>query len=459
MKQLPQSIEAEVALLGALLVYPEIGLSLPQYGLEPRDFYKREHQILFDNMNQLVVEHQTLDVNTIVPKLDSNKVLDTIGGLVYLSELTNGSGTPSSFNYYVDVVLEKSQKRNLIEATQIITENSFDSAADVEELLEKAERSIKQIALSRRTEAMQSAEEVVTEVHRQMKENKSGQRVTGLHTGFDDFDNLTSGLQRGDLIILAARPSVGKTAFALNLALNVSKMNKNAQATAAIFSLEMPATHLMMRMLAAQSGVEGNKLRTSNLTNDEWGSVNQAVVHLKDRNIFIDDSSTITMPEIYAKCRRLREEQGLDIVVIDYIQLISSKGSKESRQLEVSEISRSLKQLARDMDVPVVALSQLSRVVEARGGAPQLSDLRESGSLEQDADIVMFLARHLTKEEEDAAKKKDLEEGGSVHNNDRMIHLLVRKHRNGGLGNIALKFNGNINRFYSTVDDSGASEY
>ena len=448
LRQLPQSVEAEVALLGTLLVYPETTKTVAQYGLVPQDFYESKHRILFETMMEVIESDVNLDITTLISKLNDKNRFQDVGGMEYLVHLTDGSGSPSSLDYYVDIVQEKAQKRNLIETSQRIAEISFDGSSDIQELLDRAEKSIQDIAMSRRTEEMQKGPEVVDEVYEQIKEfGKSGNRVTGLYTGYTHLNNITNGLQKGDLIILAARPSVGKTAFALNLAMNVAAMNKKGKGSVAVFSLEMPATHLMTRMLSAQSEVHGTSLRNGKLTTEEWGRLNHAVGVMKTRNIFIDDSSSITLSEMFAKCRKLKNEDRLDFVVIDYIQLISGRSGAESRQQEVSEISRGLKQLARELEVPVLALSQLSRLVERReGNIPQLSDLRESGSIEQDADIVMFLYRESYHDQDQKAEERESESS----------KLLIRKHRNGGLGDIELSFSPKINRFHSvtTRDDN-----
>ncbi len=443
LRQLPQSIEAEIALLGTLLVYPETTRTVAQYGLKAPDFFDAKNRRIFESMMEVIDSDSLLDVTTLITKLKDKAIFDEVGGMEYLAFLTDGSASPSSLDYYVDIVQEKAQKRVLIETTQRITESSFDGSVDVNELLEKAEKSIQDIAQSRRTEEMQRGPDVVDAVYKQIKEfGDSGNRVTGLYTGYTALNELTNGLQNGDLIILAARPSVGKTAFALNLAMNVAAMNKDGKASVAIFSLEMPATHLMSRMLSAQSEVHGTTLRNGKLDSEEWNRLNHAVGVMKTRNIFIDDASSITLAEMFAKCRKLKNEGMLDFIVIDYIQLISGRSNSESRQQEVSEISRGLKQLARELEVPVLALSQLSRLVERReGNIPQLSDLRESGSIEQDADIVMFLYREAYHDQDAKAEQRETENS----------KLLIRKHRNGGLGDIQLTFTPKINRFHSST--------
>ncbi len=450
MKSLPQSYEAEVAVLGAVMIYPEISTTVEQYALKPDDFFKYEHKIIFNTIKDILDENKSISAETIISRLNDKGELSNVGGVEYLAMLADGGASPTTFNFFVDNLQEKSQKRSLISLTQALEEGGFDNETDMQTLLDKAERSLQKIAENRRIEEMQTGSDVIQQVYKQIKKFRDqGSTITGLETGYDHLNHVTSGLQKGDLIILAARPSVGKTAFALNLALNItsSAQNKDGQASAAMFSLEMPATHLMMRILSASSGVHGSKLRTGNLDDSELGQLAMNVAQLQKLNIFIDDNSSITMPEIFAKCRQLKNNGTLDIIIIDYIQLITGTGNSDTRQQEVSEISRSLKLLAREMEVPVIALSQLSRLVERRdSNIPQLSDLRESGSIEQDADIVMFLYR---KDYHDRDKKDENGEQAKIDEQYRPTELLIRKHRNGALADIPLMFEANVNRFFS----------
>lgn len=449
-KTLPQSYEAEIAVLGAIMTYPEISISVEQYSLSANDFFDLKHKTIFNAMLEIVRESKAVSAQTLITKLMDKNELENVGGIEYLAVIADGGASPSTIEFFIDNIQEKSQKRNLIQLTQELTQAGFNKEADMPRLLEDAQNKLQRIAESRRVEAMQEGGKVVNEVFEQIRNfRESGDRITGLETGYSHLDNVTSGLQSGDLIILAARPSVGKTAFALNLGLNITTLssNKNGQAGVAIFSLEMPATHLMMRILSAKSGIEGSKLRTGRLTDEELGEVAINVAALQQNNIFIDDNSSITMPEIFAKCRQLKNENKLDIIIIDYIQLITGVGKSDNRQQEVSEISRSLKLLAREMNVPVIALSQLSRLVERRdSNIPQLSDLRESGSIEQDADIVMFLYR---KDYHDHDKKDDKAEPQHKY---RETQLLIRKHRNGALADIDLHFEASVNRFYTPAN-------
>ncbi|MFI3284259.1 MAG: replicative DNA helicase, partial [Erysipelotrichaceae bacterium] len=337
---------------------------------------------------------------------------------------------------YVEIIQNKAHARRLIEVANEVAEDGFDGSIAVEDLLDSAEKRILEVTRTRKTDDFKSGKEVVQSVVEniyRMRDNKTS--ITGVKTGYRSLDRLTNGLQRGDLIILAARPSVGKTAFALNLALKTAKYNDQA---VAIFSLEMPAEHLISRMLAVESGVPGNTLKTGKFANDdELNRTNSAASSLSGLKIYIDDSSMIKTSEVFSKCRRLQAEHGLALIVIDYIQLISgSAKSKENRQQEVSEISRNLKALARELNVPVVALSQLSRGVESRTDKkPMLSDLRESGSIEQDADIVMMLYR------------SEYYENRGQEENSQEVEVIVGKHRNGATGILKMFFTKDVNTF------------
>ncbi|MFQ7539639.1 MAG: replicative DNA helicase, partial [Clostridium sp.] len=346
--------------------------------------------------------------------------------------------------YYIEMIKSRAHLRRLIEAAEQIAEDGFDTANDLDEIMDKAERDILNVTRSRRATDFKSSREVVSNVMQELiRLRSSDNRVTGIKTGYTDLDRMTNGFQRGDLIILAARPAMGKTAFALNLALNASFYNPGA---IAIFSLEMPAEALMKRILSAKSAVESNKLRSGAILDEEFSKLNEAANELMASKLFVDDSSNIKISEVFSKCRKLKSEHGLDLVVIDYLQLISGSGkSGDNRQQEISEISRSLKGLAREMECPVIALSQLSRSVETRPDKhPMLSDLRESGAIEQDADIVMFLYR-------DAYYAKDDE--AEQDNPTDQTDLDIAKHRNGATGKVELAFQKSISAFFNIAHD------
>ncbi|HEY4537624.1 MAG TPA: replicative DNA helicase [Erysipelothrix sp.] len=448
MRQLPFSREAELAVLGSLLVYPETVSSVIEYDMIADDFFDKNHQTIFKHMQYLIDNNRIIDPALLVDRLESNHELEQVGGVEYLMMLTNNSAAPSSIKFYIDLVQEKAQIRRLIHVGQNITEKGFDTTVELNELLDIAEQQILEVTRVRRTNELLSSREVVQDFLDNLnKIRESTERITGLKTGYSSLNNVTNGLQRGDLVILAARPSMGKTAFALNLALNVARFNDDGEAAVVVFSLEMPARHLISRMVSAQSSIKSDFLRSGRLDDDQMNELHVAANALSQLNMYIDDSSTITMPEIFSKCRKLKAENRLDMVVIDYIQLITGRGGTESRQQEVSEISRSLKQLAREMDVPVIGLSQLSRSVEKRDvKIPQLSDLRESGSIEQDADIVMFLYR------EDYYQNQ----GDDEERDEREVKetlLKISKHRNGALADLTLQFNPSISKFYDVAKE------
>lgn len=444
MKELPYSHEAEMAILGSLLMYPELKQEVEAQDLLAEEFYAPEHKLIFTAMMAIIEGDRTLSATSLVTLLKDQQVLDRIGGVPYLTSLAQNSATPASVRDYIDIVQEKAQKRQMIASATSIVEKGFDTLVDHDEFLDYAERVITQITRIRKTGDMRRSDAVVEDFLKNLDRIRSqGDRITGLRTGYRSLNNVTSGLQRGDLIILAARPSVGKTAFALNLALNVARHNKEGKAGVAVFSLEMPDVHLMARMLAAQSAVASEFLRNGNLNDAQLNALHTGANVLSQLNIFIDDSSSITLTDIFSKCRKLKAEGTLEFIIIDYIQLINSRSRSENRQQEVSEISRGLKQLAREMEVPVLALSQLSRSVEKREvKIPQLSDLRESGSIEQDADIVMFLYRedyHNNISDEDTPQDK---------NDTKNVLVKISKHRNGALADIEMQFKPAVSRFY-----------
>ena len=387
----PQNIEAEQAVLGAIFLNTDALADAMEY-VEADDFYRRAHQILFQAMVDLNNDGEAIDVLTVQNYLTTNNQLDDVGGVAYIAELATSVPTAANAGYYAKIVEEKSVLRRLIStATNIITQaNNGDD--DVPSLLDSAERQIMDVSERRNHSGFREIKDVLNETLSDIDRlSQQSEDITGLPTGYREFDKMTAGLQPDNLIILAARPAVGKTAFALNIAQNVAT---STDTSVAIFSLEMSAESLVNRMLCAEGSINANHLRTGQLDEGEWQNLIVAMGALSNTSIFIDDTPGIKMAEIRAKCRRLAKEKGnLGLVVIDYLQLIEGS-NKESRQQEVSEISRQLKKLAKELSVPILALSQLSRGVEQRQDKrPVLSDIRESGSIEQDADIVAFLYR------------------------------------------------------------------
>ncbi|MCL6617544.1 MAG: replicative DNA helicase [Anoxybacillus ayderensis] len=415
----PQNIEAEQAVLGAILLEPS-ALTTASEILIPEDFYRAAHQKIFRTMLQLSDRGEPVDLVTVTSELADANALEEIGGVSYLTELANAVPTAANVQYYAKIVEEKSILRRLIRTATSIAQDGYTREDEVEDVLNEAERKILEVSQRKNTSGFQNIKDVLVQAYDniEMLHNRKGE-ITGIPTGFIELDRMTAGFQRSDFIIVAARPSVGKTAFALNIAQNVAtRTGENV----AIFSLEMGAQQLVMRMLCAEGNINAQNLRTGKLTPEDWGKLTMAMGSLSNAGIFIDDTPNIRVSEIRAKCRRLKQEQGLGMVLIDYLQLIQGSGrNRENRQQEVSEISRSLKALARELDVPVIALSQLSRSVEQRQDKrPMMSDLRESGSIEQDADIVAFLYR-------DDYYDKESE-------NKNIIEIIIAKQRNGPVG-------------------------
>ena len=441
-RELPHSNEAEQSLLGAMMIYPSVAAIAYDQGLEAKDFYLDIHKRIYTAMQDISDAGKPIDVTTLVSRLQDLEQLNLVGGADYIIKLSDTAISSANSSYYIDIIKSRAHLRRLIETAELIAEEGFDTASDLDEVMDKAEREILNVTRSRRATDFKSSRDVVSNVMQELMKLRSMEgHITGVKTGYTDLDRVTNGFQRGDLIILAARPAMGKTAFALNLALNASFYNSGA---IAIFSLEMPAEALMKRILSAKSAVESSKLRSGNLRDDEFNKLNEAANELMATKLFVDDSSNVKISEVFSKCRKLRSEHGLDLVVIDYLQLISGSGrsSGDNRQQEISEISRSLKGLAREMECPVIALSQLSRSVETRlDKHPMLSDLRESGAIEQDADIVMFLYR-----DEYYNKDENSQEDAETTNT---TDVDIAKHRNGATGRIQLAFQKNISAFYN----------
>lgn len=439
-RELPHSNEAEQSILGAMMIYPSVASVVYDQGLEAGDFYLDIHQRIFSAMMDIVDAGKPVDVTTLVSRLQDIDQLNLVGGADYIIKLSDTAISSANSPYYIDMIKSRAHLRRLIEAAEAIAEEGFDTSSTLDEVMDKAERDILNVTRSRKATDFKSSRDVISTVMQELiRLRSSDTRVTGIKTGYEALDGITNGFQRGDLIILAARPAMGKTAFALNLALNASFYNAGA---IAIFSLEMPAEALMKRILSAKSAVESSKLRSGYINDDEFNKLNESANELMASKLFVDDSSNIKISEVFSKCRKLRSEHGLDLVVIDYLQLISGTGKGgDNRQQEISEISRSLKGLAREMECPVIALSQLSRSVESRPDKhPMLSDLRESGAIEQDADIVMFLYR-----DEYYNKDKEEEDDNPTDKTD----VDIAKHRNGATGRIELAFQKSISAFFN----------
>ena len=440
----PQNIEAEQAVLGAIFLNTDALADAMEY-VEADDFYRRSHQILFQAMVDLNNNSEAIDVLTVQNYLNTNNQLDDVGGVAYIAELATSVPTAANAGYYAKIVEEKSMLRRLIStATNIITQaNNNDE--DVPSLLDSAERQIMDVSERKNRSGFREIKDVLNEALNDVDRlSQKSEDITGLPTGYREFDKMTAGLQPDNLIILAARPAVGKTAFALNIAQNVAT---STDTSVAIFSLEMSAESLVNRMLCAEGSINANHLRTGQLDEGEWQNLIVAMGALSNTSIFIDDTPGIKMAEIRAKCRRLAKEKGnLGLVVIDYLQLIEGS-NKESRQQEVSEISRQLKKLAKELGVPILALSQLSRGVEQRQDKrPVLSDIRESGSIEQDADIVAFLYRD-DYYERGESKSDDDEDDEPLNQDVGEVELIIEKNRAGARGTVKLLFIKSYNKF------------
>lgn len=436
-KQMPNSVDVEQSLLGSMLLYPESVRIAFEKGLVESDFYSNVNQRIFNVIMGIDNEKKPVEITGVVTRLTDLGLLQQVGGMEYLLKLVDMATSPANCEYYIGLVQNKAILRRLIESAQEISEEGMDLSNDIEDVLDLAEQKILNVTRSRRTTDFRTGKQVVQVVLKELENLQQNRGLTGIPTNFERLDYMTNGFQRGDLIILAARPSMGKTAFALNLGLNAATIFDK---TVAIFSLEMPSEQLVKRMLSSKGAVQGSKLKNGYLDNRDWNNLYDAAQELQQAKIFLDDSSTIRMSDIFSKCRKLKSEHGLDIVIIDYLQLISGGKKTESRQQEVSEISRSLKQLARELEVPVIALSQLSRKTEQRPGEdkrPILSDLRESGSIEQDADLVMFL------HSADYYKKDKPE--------IRSMQVIVAKHRNGAVGDVDLTFEPGISTFFNAA--------
>ncbi len=445
-KGLPNNIDAEKALIGSMF-WSQSSLQKGCEDIEKEYFYLDSNAKIFEVIKDLYNLHKPVDVNTVTTELVDRNLLNQVGGVEYLSEIINSVATGANIEYYVDTVTEKYTLRRLIETATAIEKSAYDDKVDVSEAVELAERGILDVSKTRRTSEFRKIQDVLNKTQddiEMLAKNKG--KITGLTTGLKDLDNITEGLHPTQLFILAARPAVGKTAFALNIAAAAAKSTKK---NIAIFSLEMPAEQLVIRMISSLGQIDSKKLQTGRLETEDYRRMNEAISQLADTNIYFHDGTATTASEIQAKCRRLATQgEGLGLVVIDYLQLIDSSGKYAgARQQEISEISRKLKTMALELNVPVIALSQLSRNVEKREDKrPVLSDLRESGAIEQDADIVAALH---------APESEEPQTDDSVPS---PIQLIILKHRNGPVGTIDMLFKKRTSTFLSLKKDGGSNE-
>jgi len=426
----PHNLKAEQSVLGSMILDKDAITDVAEL-IKEEDFYREAHRLIFNGILRLFDKNEPVDMVTLAAELTKMGEFDALGGVEYLSDLTNEGIITSNAKYYAKIVQEKSLLRKLISASSEIIEKGYD-LEEADQLLDLAEQSIFNISQNKSREGLASIAEILVTTYENIeKAYSSDGTVTGLSTGFIDLDRKTSGLQRSDLILLAARPAMGKTAFALNLCQNVAMKN---DASVAIFSLEMAKDQFVQRMLSSEAYVPIHNLKNGILEEDDWSSLTKAMAILGQAKIYVDDPPSLTVMEMRAQCRRLKMERGLDLVMVDYLQLMDGGGKHESRQQEISYISRSLKSLARELDCPVIALSQLSRAPELRADhRPILSDLRESGAIEQDADIVMFLYR-------DEYYFPESDKPG-------IGELIIAKHRSGETGSVEMAWLGEFTKF------------
>jgi replicative DNA helicase len=440
-RTLPHSHEAERTVLGAVLVDNQAFNSAAEL-LTKEDFYRDAHRRIFDAMAALAERSQPIDLVTLKDELARESALEAVGGAPYLAALVDGVPRITNVEHWSRIIKEKAVLRNLIHAGNRIVQSCLEGEDEAAALLDQAEQSIFSIAEKRIRAGFQSMREIVKESFRTIDQlSQSKDVVTGLATGFVDIDEMTSGLQKGDLVIVAARPAMGKTSFCLNVAQHVAL---RVGETVGLFSLEMSKEQLALRLLCADARIDAHRLRTGKLNEKDWARLAKSYNDLSQSRLFIDDSATISPLEMRAKCRRLKAEHGLALIIVDYLQLVTSAGRSENRQQELSAISRSMKGLAKELACPVIALSQLSRAPEARTDRrPQLSDLRESGAIEQDADIVMFIYRE--------------EEYKPTDENRGIAEIIIGKQRNGPTGSRKLAFIKEFTRFENLEWRGGAA--
>lgn len=440
----PQDLDAEKALLGSVLLRPDAMHEVVDI-VSPESFYAGKHRLIFSAMFDLFRKNEPIDLVSVSSKMKEGKQLENAGGMTYLASLVDTVPTSMNAKHYADIVLKKAVMRSLIDCSHHIAELGFNEEEDLEELLDKAEKKVYEVTNAPSNHKFVSLSHALADAFERLdKLSKQDGGLRGVPTGFPELDNKTAGLQKSDLVILAARPSMGKTSFALDIARNAAvKYGKSV----GIFSLEMSAQQLVDRMLATQAQVDSWALRTGKLKNDEeFDRISDALNHLSQAKIFIDDQPANNIIKMRSVARRLKSEHGLDLIIVDYLQLMAptTRLKAESLVQQVTEISRSLKQLARELDVPVVALSQLNRSIETRRGRPQLSDLRDSGSIEQDADMVWFI------HSEDRYKEKE--------ERTNIVELIIAKHRNGPIGTVELFFDDRKASF-RPIERHGAQQF
>ncbi|MEF3194300.1 MAG: replicative DNA helicase [Halothiobacillaceae bacterium] len=443
----PHSLEAELSVLGGLMLDQDAWERIADHITED-DFYRRDHRLIFRALRSLADADQPRDVVTVAEWLNKHALLDDVGGLAYLGQIVADTPTAANIVAYADIVREHAIKRQLIEVGTSIAQSAYQpEGRDSRQLLEEAERKVFQIAEQggRQRKGFTPIKRLLNlAVERIQALYEQDDPITGLPTGFDDFDAMTSGLQNGDLIIVAGRPSMGKTTFAMNIGENAAIRTKKP---VAVFSMEMPGEQLALRMMSSLGRIDQHRVRTGKLEDEDWPRLTSAVVMLSEAPIFIDDTPALSPTELRARARRLKREHGLGLIIIDYLQLMQVPGNSENRATEISEISRSLKALAKELDVPVIALSQLNRSLEQRPNKrPVMSDLRESGAIEQDADLIVFIYR-------DEVYHPDSADKG-------VAEIIIGKQRNGPIGTVRLTFLGKYTQFANyTPEVYSSGEY
>ncbi|TDO94009.1 replicative DNA helicase [Flavobacterium sp. 245] len=445
----PQVIDLEEAVLGAMMIDKK-GVDDVIDILQPDAFYKDAHKHIFEAILQLFTETQPIDLLTVSTQLKKNGKLDVAGGDFYLIQLTQKIASSAHIEFHSRIILQKFIQRSLIRISSEIIEESYDETTDVFDLLDKAESKLYEVTQGNIKRSSETAQSLVLQAKKRIEEIAGKEGLSGIATGFEKLDEVTSGWQPSDLIIIAARPGMGKTAFVLSMARNVAIQFGHA---VAVFSLEMASVQLITRLISSETGLSSEKLRTGKLEKHEWEQLSTKVKNLEKAPLFIDDTPSLSIFDLRAKCRRLASQHGIKLIIIDYLQLMTAGGNGKgggNREQEISTISRNLKALAKELNVPVIALSQLSRAVETRGSSkrPLLSDLRESGAIEQDADIVSFIYRP----EYYKIEEWDDDEASPTAG---QAEFIIAKHRNGGLENIRLKFLGHLGKFDNLEDFTG----
>ena len=445
-REMPNAVSLEQSVLGSLMVYPKVIQDCQELDLHAEEFYLPSHQQIYQAICTIHENGQPIDMNTVVNRLQETDQLESSQGADYIIRLADSAISSATSRSYIETIKNKAQLRRLIYVADKISEEGYSSGEDIDTVLDDAERLIMDVTRHRRGSEFESSEEIVTRVINELKELRTMKGITGIETGYVLLDRMTNGFQRGDLIILAARPAMGKTAFVLSMAKNIAVNFRNP---VALFSLEMSNVQLVNRLISNVCEIPSEKIKSGQLADYEWQQLDYKLRDLLDAPLYVDDTPSLSVFELRTKARRLVREHGVKVIIIDYLQLMNASGmSFGSRQEEVSTISRSLKGLAKELNIPIIALSQLNRGVENREGEegkrPQLSDLRESGAIEQDADMVCFIHRPEYYKIYTSADGTDLR---------GMAEIIIAKHRNGAVGDVRLRFIGQYTRFQNPEDD------